>query len=188
MRDPAAPSLAALTRRLAATPGDFLAPRTVAPAVLADAVFAVHGAVLDAAGVAAVRAGCTTADGARATALTGWLLTEPGLAAAGRAGGAQGALAVLAALVGLADDVRPARWVGTAERREEVARTALAALGVVPAGESPVEAHDRLLAVSSSARRAAVRGAAAAERRAQEIAAALAATRAAEAAAQYTSL
>lgn len=143
------PPLAALTRRLAGIPADFLDPATVVPAVAA------------------------------------WLIAEPQLVAYTRDQGPAGALALARALVELAAEVAPARWLVVAERREESARTALFALGLHPSGESATEAADRLWSVSTVARRAAMRDAAAAERRARDIAAALAARRAKEAAAQY---
>ncbi len=179
------PPLAALTRRLAGIPADFLAPATVVPAVLADAVFMVHTAVLRAADVETVRGWCATPHSRNATAVAAWLMAEPELAPYTRAGGPMGALAVAQALVGLAAEVAPARWLVVAERREEAARTALAAVDLHPLGESATEAADRLWSVSTVARRAAVRSAAAAEQRVRDIAAALAAQRPKEAAAQY---
>lgn len=179
------PPLAALTRRLAGTPADFLAADTVVPAVLADAVFLAHTAVLRPADVRSVRDWCATDQGRAATAVTAWLITEPELAAIARSYGPVGALAVAHALVELAADVSPTRWLVDADRREEAVRTALAAIGLCPAGESATEATDRLWSVSTVARRTAMRNAAAAEQRARDIAAALAAQRAKEAAAQY---
>ena len=179
------PPLAALTRRLAGIPADFLDPATVVPAVVGDAVFMVHAVVLLAADVEAVRGRCATPHGRDATAVAAWLITEPALAPYTRARGPAGALVVVQALVGLAAEVAPARWPVVAERREEAVRTALAAVGLHPSGESATEAADRLWSVSTVSRRAAVRSAAAAEQRARDIAAALAAQRAKEAAAQY---
>jgi len=179
------PPLAALTRRLAGIPADFLDPATVVPAVLGDAVFMVHTAVLRAADIETVRGWCATQHGRDATAVAAWLIAEPQLVAYTRDQGPAGALALARALVELAAEVAPARWLVVAERREESARTALFALGLHPSGESATEAADRLWSVSTVARRAAMHDAAAAERRARDIAAALAARRAKEAAAQY---
>jgi len=75
------PPLAALTRRLAGIPADFLNPATVVPAVLGDAVFMVHTAVLRAADIETVRGWCATQHGRDATAVAAWLIAEPQLVA-----------------------------------------------------------------------------------------------------------
>lgn len=185
MSSESGPPLAALTRRLAGIPTEFFAAATVVPAVLADAIFLAHTAVLSSSDLQAVHGWCATDQGRAAVAVTAWLITEPELVACARDAGSAGALALGHTLVELAADVVPGRWLLDAERREEAVRTALAAVGLLPAGESATEATDRLWAVSTVARRAALRDAAAAEQRARDIAAALAAERAKEAAAQY---
>ena len=60
-------------------------------------------------------------------------------------------------------------FVSDPERREELARLALKALGLRPAGETGVEAQDRLTTVSSVERRRVILGTRNAQRRAAEI-------------------
>ena len=177
--------LTALTRWLAATPSAFLAPETHVPAVFGDAVFAVNGVLLRREDAERIARACTDARRRTAVSLSAWLMTEQGLSEQLKALGPRATLDVADALVHLTSDVDPARWLLVDERREEAVRTALAAVRLLPDGENELVASDRLLAVSSSARRAAVHAAAAAARRAEEIADALAARRAREAAAQY---
>ena len=57
-------------------------------------------------------------------------------------------------LAALAEAVMPRKFVDDAERREELARTCLAALGRTPAGETAQVAEDRLAALDSVRRRA----------------------------------
>ncbi len=73
-------------------------------------------------------------------------------------------------------------FVGDAERREELTRLALRALGLRPQGESAAQAQDRLTALDSVERRRVVEEARTAQIRAQQIREALARKEAEEAA------
>lgn len=66
-------------------------------------------------------------------------------------------------LAALAEAVVPRKFVEDGERREELARTCLAALGRAPAGESAAAAEDRLAALDSVRRRTLLREARARE-------------------------
>jgi hypothetical protein len=112
-----------------------------------------------------------------------WLLFDPwfknrsGLAANARGLLAEG-LNDLAGLVPAGD------CVTDRDRREELARLSLAALGYRPSGETPAQAQDRLMTLSSAARARVIREAKAAEERARSIREAMAKKAAAEAAAK----
>jgi hypothetical protein len=66
----------------------------------------------------------------------------------------------------LASDADAQRWQSAAERREELVRSVLLALGRRPEGESDAQAQDRLSAVSSAQRRRVLAAARDAEARA----------------------
>lgn len=85
----------------------------------------------------------------------------------------------------LAQVVPAPQLVNDADRREELIRLALKALGLRPAGETVAQAQDRLTTVSTIERRRVVAAARAAEERAQAIRAAMAKKAAEEAAARY---
>lgn len=78
------------------------------------------------------------------------------------------------------------KYLHDPERREELVRIALAALGLRPAGESEAQAQDRLQALSSTERRRILAAARETEKRAREIREALIQKAAAEAADKYT--
>lgn len=81
----------------------------------------------------------------------------------------------------------PARaFVDHAERREELARTVLAAFGLRPEGEDARQAADRLSAVSASERQRLLRASRAAEDRARQVREALIRKAAEESADKYT--
>jgi hypothetical protein len=85
----------------------------------------------------------------------------------------------------LADLVRPDKFVGDPDRREELARTCLAQIGLRPQGESAIQAADRLTTLDSVERQRVLRATAAAERRAREIREAMARKQAQESASRY---
>jgi hypothetical protein len=96
-------------------------------------------------------------------------------------------LTLLGATAGeLADQVPAAKLVADPDRREELARVALARLGVRPAGETIAQAQDRLMTLSSSERQRVMRASRAAEERARAIREALARKAAQESADKYT--
>jgi hypothetical protein len=85
----------------------------------------------------------------------------------------------------LAALIRPDKFVGDSDRREELVRTCLAKLGLRPEGESAAQAADRLTTLDSAERDRVLRATAAAERRAREIREAMARKQAQEAASRY---
>ncbi|NCT90160.1 hypothetical protein GXB85_04225 [Cellulomonas sp. APG4] len=191
------PALASLRQRLARTPPDLLDRAADIPALVCDVLVVLDGTVLDARaltrldtslGVDAprvVRAGAGVAC---------WLVLDPALhvhagvrEAVQETGDlARWALRVIERLAhGLAPVRDPRTWVHEPSGREEAARAALAAGGLLPAGESAEHAADRWLAVSTEHREAASRAMALEVRRAEELARALAEKKAKEAAAQY---
>lgn len=189
------PSLAALTRRLAETPPECLAPPVVQGrgsvhvAALVNDVALRLGARLPAAALQRFD-GASAADGARLAVamLLAWLLADDWFAAARPLPGAQEALLdLLDDTAGeLARATRPAHFVSDPERREELARVALARLGYRPDGETAEQAADRLSAISGMERRRLLEAGRAAEARARAIREALARQAAEEAADKWT--
>lgn len=173
-------------RRLAETPDDFLAePRigdtgdVVTAALVGDLFHALGHAPDDAPAIAGDR------NRLQLIAVAVWLLADEWVAAAAPD------RAALAALLGgrigdLAASGRVDQFVGDVERREELARTLIAALGLVPAGESEAQAADRLSAVSVVERRRLLRASQQAEERARAVREALIRKAAEESADKYT--
>lgn len=85
----------------------------------------------------------------------------------------------------LARLVQAERFVDDPDRREELARRALAALELEPLGETPARARDRLATLDSVERAAVLEKTRAAEERARQVREAMARKAAAEAAASY---
>lgn len=86
----------------------------------------------------------------------------------------------------LASLVRAEEFVNDADRREELVRLCLKALGFKPAGESDAQAADRLTTLDSVERDRVIRDTRSAEARARQVREAMARKRAAEAAARYS--
>jgi hypothetical protein len=86
----------------------------------------------------------------------------------------------------LAEDGSASTWISEPIRREELVRSVLAGLDLVPEGESVAQAQDRLSAISSAERRRVLAAAREAEQRAADIRAQLAAQAAREAADKMT--
>jgi hypothetical protein len=179
-------------RRLAETPDDFLAePRIgeagqVSTAALVCDLLHSLGYAVSIADLAAF-AGTKPEDRNRLmlVAVAVWLLADDWVAAAAPHS------SKLATLLGeriadLAAAGRADGFVSDVERREELARTALAALGMVPGGESEAQATDRLSSVSGAERRRLLRASQAAEARARAIRAALIRKAAEESADKHT--
>lgn len=170
------PVLETLTRRLAETPEDFLAePRIGAAGRVHTA--AVVGDLLRALGGFAPAAALRRFHGADARAdrnrlsiaqVLCWLFADEWFARA-----SPPPLTVLAVLDGesreLAGQSPAAKFVADPDRREELARLALARLGYRPAGETQAQAQDRLTTLSSAERARVMQAARAAEQRAREI-------------------
>lgn len=187
------PPLATLLRRLAETPPDFLDEPRIGgggqvrvPALVND-VLRLHGHTAPGAVLERFASSDARADRNRLalTMIAAWLLADD-------------AIAVLSpspdALIGLLDGglrelaaATPAhRFVHDADRREELARFALASLDARPEGETPEQATDRLSAISSAQRQRLLDASRAAERRAREIREALAKKAAEESADKWT--
>jgi hypothetical protein len=170
------PVLEALTHRLAECPPEFLAePRIAAhglirtPAVVSDLLALLGGGPLDEF-AARYFAGTRTEQRnlLRLVQVAAWLLGDPWFVAGRRfAPAAQEWLArgleAPAALV--AADL----FVSDPERREELVRLCLAALGLRPAGETEAQAQDRLAASSSVERERVVRATKAQLRHARQV-------------------
>jgi hypothetical protein len=77
-------------------------------------------------------------------------------------------------------------WHGDPKRREEIVRSLLAVLELIPEGETEAQADDRLTRVSSAQRKRLLAAAREAEARAEVVREALAAKAAQEAADKYT--
>lgn len=90
------------------------------------------------------------------------------------------------ALTQLAKLVRPETFINDPDRREELVRLCLKALGLQPEGESAAQAADRLTTLDSVERERVIRQTRQAEARAREIREAMARKRAEEAAARYS--
>lgn len=191
------PAVAALTRRLAECPQELLLePRTgqvpsgavEVEAVVNDlllALGAAGGLSEDAAG-RYQGAGPEDRNLLRLTLVAAWLCHDPFL----REGGAHpdGVLRWLReALPPLAGLVAADLFVSDADRREELVRSLLAALGITPAGERPAEAADRLRALSTVERARIIRDTRAQQERARQLREQLASERARQAAARYSS-
>ena len=171
----AGPPLERLTRRLAETPDEFLGePRlgtsgTVVTAALVADLFEGFGQRVTKADLDRfVGAHAEDRNRLKLVALTVWLLADDWAAAAGIEA------AALADLLGervtdLAGAGRADLFVSDSERREELARTALAALGLTPEGETEAQAADRLSAVSAAERFRLLRASREAEERARAI-------------------
>ncbi len=174
------PPLELLTRRLAETPEDFLAEPRIGRAGRVE-VGAVVGDLVGLLGGSpeAGQLGPFHSDEARrdrnwlgVVLLLCWLLSDPWFRRDRPA-----APTVLALLDGRARELAAqnaaGRFVADPDRREEMARLALAAVGCRPAGESPAQAQDRLTQISSTERTRVMQAARAAEERAREVRAAL---------------
>ena len=88
-------------------------------------------------------------------------------------------------LTDLTDLVQPEKFISDADRREELVRLSLKALGLRPQGETPVQAQDRLAALNSVERARVIQEAKAAEERARKIREEMARKAAEEAASYY---
>jgi hypothetical protein len=187
------PSLDALQRRLLDTPPDFLDPPCrdkrgeLHVAAVVNDVLSLHGAVMPAALLATLSGELkgVTDNQLSVSAVLAWLLADPSWQRYPRQA---------AALRVLFDEVAPAlaveakaeRYVFDPDRREELARTTIARLGLLPEGETEAQAADRLASVSSVERRRLLDASRAAEERARAIREALARKAAEESADKWT--
>jgi hypothetical protein len=190
---PAGPPIEVLTRRLAETPADFLAPPALAQgdpgpqvaAVVSDLLVDLGHPPLRSDEVGPLRPG--PADDAYRSRLgtvlvAAWLLADPWFVAARPDRTA--VLATVGALLHLDTDASATTVVADVDRREELARRTLATLGLVPAGETAAQAADRLATLDSVERARVLAATAEAERRAAAVRQAMHEKAAAEAAAK----
>lgn len=175
------PPLDGLLHRLLETPGDFLrAPwdkdrrgekgELHVDALVCDTLRALGGKPLDLATTQPLR---TAADkpernALQLAAIACWLLHDPRFAGQSKLAPAAETL-LLEGLLEMAELVEAPHCVTDPDRREELARRVLAALGLHPEGETPTAARDRLTALDSVERMRVARAAMEAERRAREI-------------------
>ena len=191
------PPLERLLRRLAECPPDFLptaaggeGPPAVVPAVVGDLLRDLGGARPDPLQLEGFRqllpggADARLRNHARLVLVACWLLHDPWfLQQRSFAAGAQAFLE--RGLTALAALVQAERFVDDPDRREELVRAALAALGLRPLGESEPQARDRRTTLDSIERAAVLQQTRAAEERARQVREAMARKAAQEAAASY---
>ena len=192
MTNPTGPALEPLLRRLIETPPDFLGPPHRAGRGRLHVAAVVHD-VLASYGVTAPRELLTMLSGDFAgisdnqltlSAVIAWLLADD----------AWQSCTTPAALAAVFADVAPAlaagaeasRYVFDPDRREELARSVIARLGLRPAGETENQAADRLVSVSGVERRRLLKASRGAEERARAIREALARKAAEESADKWT--
>lgn len=175
------PLLETLTRRLAECPPEFLAsPRIgaagkiVVPAVVADLLRGIGGAPLSPTQIKTFEQKTPWQQRNRVCLIlvACWLLDDPWFRQADMVEPVLGLLTH--GLQDLADAASADRFIADPDRREELARVCLKALGVRPAGETMAQADDRLVTLSSVERASLLKATAAAEKRAAEIRAAMA--------------
>jgi hypothetical protein len=189
------PNLEQLTRRLAECPAEFLLEprRAKAPEgqVVVEAV--VNDLLLElgqAGGLSERDAAGFRATGAergwlRLVLVASWLAADPALRATFQP--APFLRWLTGTLPPLARLVDAERFVNDPDRREELTRSLLDALGVLPAGEQPAQAADRLRALSTVERARVIEETSAQQARARQLREKLAAERARQAAARYSS-
>jgi hypothetical protein len=191
--DSEGPLLEQLLHHLAETPDDFLAAprigaggRVVVAAVISDLARAFH-LELSPGELARFDGNDPKRDTARLSValLLCWVLHSDGFA------GRTLTRAALQELLGdtaaaLAQHASPRTYVHDPDRREELARLALAAFGLRPAGESKAQAADRLAGISGVERARVLKASRAAEERARAIREALARKAAEESADKWT--
>jgi hypothetical protein len=187
------PSLELLLRRLSETPEDFLGEPHIngkgtlhVPAIVGDLCSMLGSPFTDAV-LARFGEGAAKKQRNRSsvTLLLCWLLAHDWFVRA------RPAAAPLLELLEngateLAAQTPSAKFVSDPDRREELARFALARLGYRPAGETQPQAQDRLTSLSASERARVLTAAKQAEQRSREIRAALAKKAAEEAADKWT--
>ena len=187
------PSLDVLLRRLLDTPPDFLDPpwrgregRLHVAAVVND-VLAMHGTAMAAPLRVTLSGGLQgiNANQLSLSAVMAWLLADATWQSFDRDGEQLQAL-FSEAVPALATEAAATRYVLEPDRREELARTTIARLGLLPAGETAAQAADRLASVSGVERRRLLAASRAAEARARAIREALARKAAEESADKWT--
>lgn len=166
-------SLERLVRRLAETPASLRSADGVRVDAVVRDVLEGSGADVRTPLLRALLARCAPSEAvddrtSRATLVAAWLLADPAFAAAAAPGDAAADFLGDAVPL-LARAVEPSLFVTDPERREEMARRALAAFGLRPAGESERTAADRLAALDSVGRSSLLRDAWGRLKRAREV-------------------
>lgn len=183
------PPLAALLRRLAECPAEFLAePRlggkgiVHVAAVVGDLLSELGGGPLPEEEALLFERG--ERNRLQLILVASWLLHDAWFL---RRGGLAGSARKLLehGLEELTAVVTAAQCVADPDRREELARRVLAALDLRPAGEAEAQARDRLTTLDSVERRRVIAASQEAERRARDVRAAMRKKAAEEAAASY---
>lgn len=166
--------LEALLRRLSDCPAEFLldlpaeeAGIVVPSAVVADALAAFCAALAPAEAKELSPSGKSARRRACLTMVAAWLLSDE--AFAGLSGSGPKAKAFLLSLGPLSEITEPSQFVIDPDRREELARLALKAMGLRPAGETAAQAEDRLSALDSIETRRTAQESKAAQERARAV-------------------
>lgn len=185
---PEGPEIERLTRRLAECPGEFLATADGAPDFIAVVCDHMRRMATDfpperSPGLALLRN--LNHAHLELVAVACWMLHDDWFLDRPDTAPGMWSLFVSDALKRMAELVKPAAFVTDPDRREELARTCLKSLALVPKGETPAQAADRLTALDSVERHRVLKATAAAERRAREIREAMAKKKAQESASRY---
>jgi hypothetical protein len=186
------PDLAALIHRLAECPREFLeepriggSGRIVVMAVVFDLLNDLGGVGATNIHLPFVSDDASDRNAMRIVLVACWLLHDPWFRARRDLGARAHAFLVEEPPL-LAPVVDAERFVTDPDRREELARHVLARLGLVPRGESEVQAKDRRASLDSVERRQVIEATRAAEARARKVREELARKAAQEAAAKAT--
>jgi len=185
------PRLERLTRRLAECPPEFLAEPVIGScgtirtdAVVADLFLALGDTMLDERAAPAFQgANKEQRNTLRLVQVAAWLVADPAFAEP-RCFARPAYEWLVRGIPPLAKRVAAESFVTDPDRREELARLCLQALGLRPAGETDAQAQDRLDALSTVERERVVRETKAAVERARQVREALRRKEAAEAAAK----
>jgi hypothetical protein len=187
------PPLQALTHRLTECPPEFLAEPRIGnngminvAAVVYDLIRDLSGGPLDENQLAPFKDNMAAdRNWLRVVLISSWLLHDPWFIA--RRIFSEKALAFLAdGLRDAADLIKAQKLISDPDRREELARLLLKALDLLPEGETPAQAQDRLTTISSIERRRVIAETQKAQERAREIREALRKRAAEEAAAKVS--
>lgn len=171
------PKLEALLRRLADCPAEFLlelpgeeAAQVAPSAVVEDVLRALGGGALAPAEAASFAPSGKAGRRRCLLAMVGaWVLADESFAGRPGLGGKAKDFFLELARGPLSDIHEPRLFVTEADRREELARLALSALGLRPAGETASQAEDRLAALDSVETRRTAQQAKAAQERARAV-------------------
>lgn len=185
---PDGPEIERLTRRLAECPGEFLATEDGSPDHIAVVCDHMRRMTPDAPperspALSAIRRAAPAH--LELIAVTCWMLHDDWFVDRPDLAPRMWDLFGSDALKRLAELIKPAAFVTDPDRREELARTCLKALALVPNGETACQATDRLTALDSVERQRVLKATAAAERRAREIREAMARKKAQESVSRY---